>query len=65
MYTFDTVYLFANTIQDMVERGQDFNDGKDLMDSLRAADFTAASGKMKFSDNTNDRSGIGYTVVNV
>jgi len=64
MLTYDTVYLYAWTIQSMINRGEDFNNGKQLMDSLRSADYTGASGKVKFSEGTNDRSAYGYTVIN-
>jgi hypothetical protein len=65
MYAYDTVYMFAHTIDSMIERGEDFNNGKDITDSLRAVDFTGASGKVKIFEGTNDRSAIGYTVVNM
>mmetsp|Transcript_28667 Transcript_28667/g.28318 ORF Transcript_28667/g.28318 Transcript_28667/m.28318 type:complete len:932 (-) Transcript_28667:669-3464(-) len=64
MLAYDTLYLYAYTIQGMISRGEDFNNGKELMDALRSADFTGASGKVKFSEGTNDRSAYGYSVVN-
>lgn len=65
MLAYDTAYLFGYTLQGMISRGEDFNSGKDLVDSLRAADFNGASGKIKFSEGTNDRSAYGYTIINV
>lgn len=65
MYAYDTVYMFAHTIDSMIERGEDFNNGKDMTDSLRAVDFTGASGKVKVFEGTNDRSAIGYSIVNM
>lgn len=65
MLAYDSAYLYARTIDTMVSRGNDFNSGKDLTDSLRAADFTGASGKLKFSEGSNDRSAFGYTIVNI
>lgn len=64
MLAYDCAYLYAITINSMVERGEDFNNGKDLTDALRAADFTGASGKVKFSEGTNDRSAYGYLIMN-
>ena len=64
MLAYDCAYLYAITISSMVERGEDFNNGKDLTDALRAADFTGASGKVKFSEGTNDRSAYGYLIMN-
>ena len=65
MYAYDTVYMFAWTIDSMIERGEDFNNGTDMTDSLRAVDFTGASGKVKIFEGTNDRSAIGYSIVNM
>lgn len=65
MLAYDSAYLYARTIDTMISRGNDFNSGKELTDSLRAADFTAASGKLKFTESTNDRSAYGYKLVNV
>jgi hypothetical protein len=39
MYTYDTVYMFANTLNSMIQRGDDFHNGKDITDGLRAVDF--------------------------
>lgn len=64
MLAYDSLFLYAYTIQSMINRGEDFNNGKELMDALRSADFTGASGKVKFSEGTNDRSAYGYSVVN-
>lgn len=65
MLAYDSLYLYAYTIQGMISRGEDFNNGKELMDAIRSADFTGASGKVKFSEGTNDRSAYGYSVVNM
>lgn len=65
MYAYDAVYMFAYTIESMIERGEDFNNGKDITDSLRSVDFTGASGGVKILEGTNDRSAIGYMVVNM
>lgn len=65
MYTYDTVYAFANSVDSMIERGEDFNNGKSMTDSLRAVDFTGASGKVKIFEGTNDRSAVGYSIVNM
>ena len=32
MYAYDTVYMFAHTIDSMIERGEDFNNRKDMTD---------------------------------
>ncbi|OMJ94263.1 hypothetical protein SteCoe_2602 [Stentor coeruleus] len=65
LLAYDTAYLLANTISGMISKGEDFTSGKELMDSLRAADFVGASGKIKFSEGTNDRSAYGYAIGNM
>ena len=65
LLAYDTVYLLAYTLQSMIGQGEDINNGKDIINSLRAADFTGASGKVKFSEGTNDRSAYGYSIINV
>lgn len=65
IYAYDSIYLLAYTIQSMISNGEDFNTGSDLAKSLRSADMTGASGTIKFIDSTNDRSGIGFSVVNI
>ena len=65
MLSYDTGYLFGYTIKKMLADGKDFNSGKELNDALRSADITGASGKVKFSEGTNDRSAYGYSVVNI
>lgn len=64
MLTYDSVLTFANVINSIVSRGDDFNIGKDLTNSLRSADLTGASGKIKFSEGNNGRSAYGYNIVN-
>lgn len=65
LLAYDTAYLLAKTITGMISKGEDFTSGKELMDSLRAADFVGASGKIKFSEGTNDRSAYGYAIGNI
>jgi ABC-type branched-subunit amino acid transport system substrate-binding protein len=65
LLAYDSAYLLGYTIKGMISRGEDFNSGKELTDSLRSADFTGASGKIKFSEGTNDRSAFGFSVINV
>ena len=65
LLAYDTVYLFAYTMQSMISQGEDINSGLSLTNALRAIDFTGASGKVKFSVGTNDRSAYGYSIVNV
>ena len=65
LLAYDTAYLYAYTISGMINRGENYDNGKQLTDSLRGADFTGASGKLKFSDGTNDRSAYGYTINNI
>mmetsp|Transcript_37420 Transcript_37420/g.6721 ORF Transcript_37420/g.6721 Transcript_37420/m.6721 type:complete len:160 (+) Transcript_37420:1938-2417(+) len=64
MYVYDSMFLYARTIAGMTERGEDFNTGKELTDSLRAADYSGASGKVKFAEGTNNRSAFGYSIIN-
>ena len=49
----------------MLERGDDFNDGKEMTDMLRSVDFVGASGKVKIFEGSNDRRAVGYNIVNV
>ncbi|CAG9309903.1 unnamed protein product [Blepharisma stoltei] len=65
MYAYDTVYLIAYTVAEMISNSEDFNSGTDLTKSLRSADFTGASGVVKFIDGSNDRSGFGFSIVNM
>jgi len=65
MLAYDTAYLFAYTINDMISKGEDYNDGNQLTEAIRSADFIGASGKVKFNEGSNDRSAFGYSVVNV
>ena len=65
LLAYDSAYLLGYTIKGMISRGEDFNSGKELTDSLRSADFTGASGKIKFSEGTNDRSAFGFSIINV
>ena len=65
MYAYDAVYTFANAIQSMISRGEDFNSGRKLTDGLRKADFVGASGNILFGSSTNDRAASGYAVVNM
>jgi ABC-type branched-subunit amino acid transport system substrate-binding protein len=39
MYAYDTVYMYAHTLDSMIQRGDDFHNGKDITDGLRAVDF--------------------------
>jgi ABC-type branched-subunit amino acid transport system substrate-binding protein len=64
MLTYDSVLTFANVINGIVSRGDDFNIGKDLTNSIRSSDLTGASGKIKFSEGNNGRSAYGYNIVN-
>lgn len=64
LFTYDTVYMFAHALESMLERGDDFNNGKDMTDSMRSIDFVGASGKVKIFEGSNDRSAVGYNIVN-
>ncbi|OMJ78302.1 hypothetical protein SteCoe_21897 [Stentor coeruleus] len=64
MLTYDSVYTFASVISGMISRGDDYNSGKELTNSLRSADLTGASGKIKFSEGSNGRSAYGYNIIN-
>jgi ABC-type branched-subunit amino acid transport system substrate-binding protein len=65
MYAYDAVYLYAYTIQAMLEKGDDINNGSELMEGLRAADFKGASGSVKITEGSNDRNSIGYLIINM
>jgi hypothetical protein len=65
MYAYDAVYMFAETIDRMLERGEDVNSGKELVNGLKASDFVGASGSVKITQGTNDRNAIGYAIVNM
>ncbi|CAG9335624.1 unnamed protein product [Blepharisma stoltei] len=65
MYAYDAIYLIATTVQSMISNGEDFNSGTDLTKALRSADITGVSGIIKFIDGSNDRSGFGFSVVNM
>ncbi|CAG9326563.1 unnamed protein product [Blepharisma stoltei] len=65
IYAYDIAFFLANAISSIVAVGDNFNSGTDLIRTLRAADFTGASGIFKVITETNDRFGIGYYVVNV
>jgi ABC-type branched-subunit amino acid transport system substrate-binding protein len=65
LLAYDTAYLFGVTVDGMINRGEDYTSGRDLTNALRGADFTGASGEVKFSEGTNDRSAYGYTIINV
>lgn len=64
LFVYDTVYMFAHALESMLERGDDFNNGKDMTDSMRSIDFVGASGKVKIFEGSNDRSAVGYNIVN-
>lgn len=63
MYTYDALYMYANTIHTMLNKGDDLNNGKELASGLKAVDFTGASGSCQITGN--DRNAIGYSVLNV
>ena len=65
LLAYDIVYLFYNTIERIIAQGDNFFSTSVLMEYLRSADFTAASGPMQFSDGTNDRTATGYSLFNV
>ena len=65
LFAYDTVNLYYNSILTLVAQEEDFTNGTTLIAAMRAADFTAASGTMKFTDSTNDRTSIGYSLLNV
>jgi ABC-type branched-subunit amino acid transport system substrate-binding protein len=64
MLAYDAVLTYANVINGMIGRGDDYNDGQELINSLRSADLTGASGKIKFSEGSNGRSAYGYNIIN-
>ena len=65
MMVYDTVYLYAKSIEAMTQAGEDFYQVETLMNFLRIADFQAASGNLKFSEGFNDRVLVGYSLFNV
>ena len=65
LFAYDTVKLYYNSIITLVAQEADFTNGTTLIEAMRAADFTAASGTMKFTDSTNDRTSVGYSLLNV
>ena len=65
MLAYDSVHTYANVINGMITRGDDYNSGVELIDSLRSAGLTGASGPIKFSEGSNGRSAYGYNIVNV
>lgn len=65
MLAYDAVYTYANVIDGMITRGDDYNSGTELINSLRSADLNGASGKIKFSEGSNGRSAYGYNIVNI
>jgi ABC-type branched-subunit amino acid transport system substrate-binding protein len=64
MLSYDSVKTYASVIKGIIDRGDDYNSGKELINSLRSADLTGASGKIKFSEGSNGRSAYGYNVIN-
>jgi len=64
MLTYDSVYTFGSVLSGVLGRGDNYNSGKDLINSLRSADLTGVSGKVKFSEGSNGRSAYGYNIVN-
>ena len=64
MLAYDSVYTYASVIDGIISRGDDYNSGKELINSLRSADLTGASGKIKFSEGSNGRSAYGYNIIN-
>ena len=65
MLAYDSVYLFANSLETIINQQEDYSNGDTINNALRASDFTGASGSIKISDGTNDRTVIGYSVLNV
>ena len=65
MLSYDSVYTYANVINGMIGRGDDYNSGTELTNNLRSADLTGASGTIKFSEGSNGRSAYGYNIVNI
>ena len=64
MLAYDAVYTFSNVISGIIGRGDNYNSGQELINSLRSTDLTGASGKIKFSEGSNGRSAYGYNIVN-
>ena len=64
MLAYDAVYTFSTVIGAIIGRGDNYNSGQELINSLRSTDLTGASGKIKFSEGSNGRSAYGYNIVN-
>lgn len=62
-FAYDAVYVFARALHDMVEDGEDYEDGDALLAKLYETDYTGATGPLSFDDN-GDRLGV-YDIVNL
>ncbi|OMJ81539.1 hypothetical protein SteCoe_17945 [Stentor coeruleus] len=62
---YDTVYLYAYSIKRMIDAGEDYTNGTSLLQYIRSSDFTGATGSLSFSEGRNDRTLIGYSILNL
>ena len=55
MYVYDTVWLYAHSINELAARGVSPLDGAELLTSLRRADFAGLTGRVRLNNLTQDR----------